>query len=157
MLGFSVNQNITLASLASHRRRGLPLVNRASESRTARGAIESLLIRTPSGEQQVRRLSGGNQQKVVLAKWLMLPNRVIIFDEPTQGIDIHAKQEIFTLIRRMAAEGRAVIVISSDFTELTALCSRVMVMREGKVTGFLNGLEISEPAIVRLAYGTAAA
>jgi ribose transport system ATP-binding protein len=157
ILSFSVGENVTLASLKRHRASLLPFISRRSERRAVDSYIESLSIRTPGPDQVVRRLSGGNQQKVVLAKWLMRSNRVLIFDEPTQGIDIHAKQEMFALMRAFAAQGGAAIVISSDFSELVLLCDRVLVLREGATMGVLEGEEISEAAIVRLAYGATAA
>jgi ABC-type sugar transport system ATPase subunit len=115
--------------------------------------IERLAITTPSLEREVSRLSGGNQQKVVLAKWLQQTGRVLIFDEPSQGVDVGAKAEIFALIQGLAAEGRGVVVISSDFAELAGICSRVVVLREGRVSGVLDAPAVTEDALVRLAYG----
>jgi ABC-type sugar transport system ATPase subunit len=152
VLGMSVRENVTLPSLARHRTAGLPVVRKASEARTTAALVEALRIRTPGIEQEVRRLSGGNQQKVVLAKWLTRDARVMIFDEPTQGVDVHAKAEIFALIRETVAGGRGAIVISSDFAELVSLAHRVIVLREGTVAGHLAGDEIGEAAIVRLTY-----
>jgi ribose transport system ATP-binding protein len=91
----------------------------------------------------------------VLAKWLQRAGKVVLFDEPTQGVDVEAKTELFALIRGLAEEGRAVIVISSDFAELAQICTRVVVLREGQVSGVLEGDEISEDALVRLAYAPA--
>jgi ribose transport system ATP-binding protein len=152
VLGMSVRENVTLPSLDSHRTGGMPVVRRASETRTVDGLVDALRIRTPGIEQEVRRLSGGNQQKVVLAKWLTRDAKILIFDEPTQGVDVHAKAEIFALIRQTVAGGRAAIVISSDFSELVSLSHRVVVLREGAVVGHLAGSEIGEAAIVRLTY-----
>jgi ribose transport system ATP-binding protein len=156
VLDFSVRENITLASLGKHRSGPLPLPRRGSERRAAHEMIERLAIRTPSDEQIVRRLSGGSQQKVVVAKWLQRAERVMIFDEPTQGVDVGTKAEIFALIRTIADSGRAAIVISSDFAELVGLCSRVVALREGRVSGTVEGDEITEEALVRLAYAAAA-
>jgi len=156
ILDFSVRDNVTLASLGRHRVGPLPLPRPSSERRTARDMIGRLGIRTPSEAQEVRRLSGGNQQKVVLAKWIERAGRVLIFDEPTQGVDVGAKEEIFALIRAVADDGRAVIVVSSDFSELVGLCTRVVALREGRVTGTVEGAEITEDALVRLAYAAAA-
>lgn len=155
VLGMSVRENVTLSSLHRHRRNSLPVINRHSERDATVSLIKGLSIRTPGPEQEVRLLSGGNQQKVVLAKWLARDNKVLIFDEPTQGIDVHAKDEIFALIRSVVAEGRSAIVISSDFSELVALSDRIVVLREGAVVGELRGDEIHEPAIVRMAYAHA--
>jgi len=156
VLDFSVRDNVTLASLGRHRTGPLPIPRRSSERRAAQEMIERLGIRTPSDTQEVRRLSGGNQQKVVLAKWLERTERVLIFDEPTQGVDVGAKEEIFSLIRAVADTGRAAIVISSDFSELVGLCTRVVALREGRVSGTAEGEEITEDTLVRLAYATAA-
>jgi ribose transport system ATP-binding protein len=152
VLDMTLRENATLASLKRHRWGRTFFIRRSSEARAAAGLVSRLRIRAPGIEQHVRRLSGGNQQKVVLAKWLARDSRVLIFDEPTQGVDVHAKAEIFALIRRTAAEGRATIVVCSDFAELVALADRVLVMREGAVAGMLHADQISEAAIVRLAY-----
>jgi ABC-type sugar transport system ATPase subunit len=152
VLDFSVRENLTLASLAQHRRGRLPFPRRASETRVASEAIERLGIRTPDPERMVRRLSGGNQQKVVLGKWLQRREQILIFDEPTQGIDVGAREDVFASIRELAEAGRAVILISSDFDELVGLCTRVVALREGRVTGELEKEAISEEALVRLAY-----
>jgi ABC-type sugar transport system ATPase subunit len=152
ILDMTVRENITLPSLEKHRVGRMPFVRRSSEARTVGSLVGQLGIRTPGIEQQLRRLSGGNQQKVVLAKWLTRQSRVLIFDEPTQGVDVHAKAEIFALIREGVAGDRAAIVISSDFAELVTLCDRIIVLREGGVVGSLQGDAISEAAIVRLAY-----
>jgi ABC-type sugar transport system ATPase subunit len=153
VLDFTTRENITLASLPERRwHRFLPAPSRAKERRAAGEMVSRLSIQTAGVEQLVRRLSGGNQQKVVLAKWLQRSDRILLFDEPSQGVDVGAKQEIFLLIERLAAEGRGVIVISSDFSELAGLCTRVVGLREGRVTGVLTGAAITEPSLVRLAY-----
>jgi ABC-type sugar transport system ATPase subunit len=152
VLDFSVRENLTLASLAHHRRGKLPFPRRSSETRAATETIERLGIRTPGPERAVRRLSGGNQQKVVLGKWLQRRERILIFDEPTQGVDVGSREDVFASIRELAEAGRAVILISSDFDELVGLCTRVVALREGRVTGELEKEAISEEALVRLAY-----
>ena len=154
ILSFGVRQNITLASLRSHRLTSLlPFPQRESE-RTASAEIATRLdIRTPGLEQEVRRLSGGNQQKVVLAKWLHRTGRVLIFDEPTQGVDVGAKAEIFALIHELADEDKAILVICSDFSELETLCTRVAIVHEGRVLDGPSAPDITEEALVRLAYG----
>lgn len=157
VMSMSVRENITLSSLRHHRVGALPIIRQASERQAAVSLIDRLSVRTPGPEQEVRLLSGGNQQKVVLAKWLARDNKVLIFDEPTQGVDVHAKEEIFTLIRSVVAEGRSAIVISSDFAELVSLSDRVIVFREGAMVGELQRDEIREPAIVRMAYAHAEA
>jgi ABC-type sugar transport system ATPase subunit len=153
VLGFSTRENITLASLPQLRRhRLLPVPSRAKETAAAAAMVERLSIETSGLEQEARRLSGGNQQKVVLAKWLQRPDRVLIFDEPSQGVDVGAKAEIFGLIERLASEGRGIILISSDFAELATVCTRVIGLREGRVSGVLEAPGITEPELVRLAY-----
>lgn len=152
VLDMSVRENITLASLARHRTRGLPLIAKSREKQTSRNLVEQLAIKTAGVDQQVRQLSGGNQQKVVLARWLARGGKVFIFDEPTQGVDVHAKQEMFALIRQSVAGGRGAIVISSDFSELVALADRVVALRERQIVGELSGNDISEADIVRLSY-----
>jgi ABC-type sugar transport system ATPase subunit len=101
--------------------------------------------------QLVRNLSGGNQQKVVLAKWLLVNPKVLIVDEPTRGIDVGAKTEVHALLREVARNGAAVIVISSDLPEVLAVADRIIVMREGRISGELNGAGASEETVLRLA------
>ena len=112
-----------------------------------------LNIKAPSVEARAADLSGGNQQKVVLAKWLSLDPRVLIFDEPTRGIDVGAKAEIYQLMRRLAESGVAIIMISSDMEEILGESDRVAVMHEGAITGVLERQECSEEAIMKLAVG----
>ncbi len=154
VLEFSVRANLTLASLSKHRRGILPMPSKASETRAAQETIAQLGIRTPDAERAVGKLSGGNQQKVVLGKWLQRRERILIFDEPTQGIDVGAREDVFASIRELAESGRAVILISSDFDELVGLCTRVVALREGRVTGTLEKEAISEEALVHLAYAS---
>src|SRR5690606_2777170 len=117
---------------------------------TARKYIDQLSIKTPSERQEARLLSGGNQQKVVVAKWLLRDCDVLIFDEPTRGIDVGAKAEIYKLLNQLAAQGRAIIVISSELPEILRLSHRIAVMCEGRLTGFLPG-GASQEEIMRLA------
>ena len=147
--------NISLASL----RRFLGafgLVNRTAEGAMAEGYRKALDIRAPDTRIEVGKLSGGNQQKVMLAKWLETKPKVLIFDEPTRGIDVGAKAEVHGIIRRLAAEGVAVIVISSDLPEVLALADRVLVMREGRQVGLLDIAEASQERVIALAAGTGA-
>jgi ABC-type sugar transport system ATPase subunit len=153
VLGMSVRENMTLASLGHHRAGSTPFISQARERATAHGLIDRLSVKTPGTEQPVRLLSGGNQQKVVLAKWLARRhNHVLIFDEPTQGVDVHAKEEMFTQIRAAVSDRGAAIVISSDFSELVGLSDRIVVLREGSIVGELDGAALDESAIVRLVY-----
>ena len=147
--GMDLRANVGMASLARFVSR-LGLVDEGALGVAARGYVASLAIRTPSDRQEVRLLSGGNQQKVVLAKWLLRDCAVLIFDEPTRGIDVGAKSEIHALLRALAAEGRGVIVISSELPEVLALAHRVAVMCEGRLTGILPG-GASQEAVMALA------
>src|ERR1044072_499845 len=114
---------------------------------------ERINIKAPTSEVSVATLSGGNQQKVVLAKWLALSPKVLIFDEPTRGIDVGAKAEIYSLIRRLAGEGGSGIAISSEMGEGLGISDRIAVMHEGKITGILDRSQFSEEAVMRLATG----
>ena len=118
---------------------------------TARGMISKLRIATPSPNRQVQVLSGGNQQKVVIAKWLAAEARLFIFDEPTRGIDIGAKSEIFAVIRELVSAGAAVLMISSEQSEIVNVCDRAYVMRDGSIAGHLTKSELSEGNILKLA------
>lgn len=158
ILGMSVRENMTIASLRHHRVGGTPFISRPRERATSEAMISRLSVKTPGPEQTVRLLSGGNQQKVVLAKWMSEDNKVFIFDEPTQGVDVHGKKEMFALIRAVVTGDRSAIVISSDFSELVALSDRVIVLREGRLVGELAGADLDEKTIVELVYaGTEAA
>ena len=137
-LGMDVADNVALASM--HRfTGGLGQVRDEAMRKTARDFIRSLGIRTPSERQEVRLLSGGNQQKVVIAKWLLRNCDILIFDEPTRGIDIGAKSEIYKLLADLAGEGKAIIVISSELPEILRVSHRIAVMCEGRLTGTLPG------------------
>jgi ribose transport system ATP-binding protein len=145
----SVRENISLPALARHSRAGL--IDRKREVESARAISSELRIKMASLEAVTRDLSGGNQQKVVLAKWLSLDPRVIVFDEPTKGIDIAAKADIYHLLRRLASEGVGIMMISSDLEEILGNSDRVAVMREGRITGILERSECSPESIMRLA------
>ena len=114
-------------------------------------------VKTPSLKQQVRNLSGGNQQKVVLAKWLGTDSKVFIFDEPTRGIDVGAKAEIYRIMNRLKQDGKAVIVVSSELTECMGISDRMYVMHEGRITGLIEGEEmagLTEETVIAYATGT---
>jgi ribose transport system ATP-binding protein len=153
VLEMSVRENTTLATLPQHVRHGL--VSRASEREATAQAIRALGIRTASGELAATSLSGGNQQKVVLAKWLATKPQIIILDEPTRGVDVGAKQEIYALMHQLAKAGAAVLMISSDMEEVISQSDRVAVMHEGALAGILAGPEITEEAVMFLAVGQA--
>ena len=137
-LGMDVRANIALASLERYSDR-LGQIDEPRLSSVARDYIDTLKIRTPHDRQEVRLLSGGNQQKVVIAKWLLRDCDILIFDEPTRGIDVGAKAEIYRLLNDLAAEGKAIIVISSELPEILRLSHRIAVMCEGRLTGILPG------------------
>ena len=116
-----------------------------------RSFIKSLRIKTPSTRATVKNLSGGNQQKIVIAKWLARDCDVLIFDEPTRGIDVGAKEEIYKLLNELAERGKAVMVISSELPEVLRLSHRIVVMSEGRVTGELNNVEADQEKVMALA------
>jgi ribose transport system ATP-binding protein len=145
----TVRENITLPALGSYARFGL--INRSAETKAAGAIATNLSVKAASIEVAAATLSGGNQQKVVLGKWLALQPRVIIFDEPTQGVDVGAKAEIHRLIRQLANDGAAVVMISSDMDEIVAESDRVAVMHEGRVTGVLDRSACTPESIMQLA------
>jgi ABC-type sugar transport system ATPase subunit len=146
---FTVRENVTLPGLSRHRfTRGLPVPSKGKERAETNALIKRLQIKVPGPEQIVRTLSGGNQQKVVLAKWMGSGADVFIFDEPTHGIDVEGKDDVYAVMRDLADQGKGVIFISSEFFELVGICSRVLVMREGRITGELTGDEVTESALV---------
>jgi ribose transport system ATP-binding protein len=113
--------------------------------------IELLKVKTPSVDQEVRLLSGGNQQKVVISKWLLRDCDVLFFDEPTRGIDVGAKAEIYKLLQGLADQGKAIVVISSELPEVLRLSHRILVMCEGRITGELDGKTATQESIMTLA------
>ncbi|MBL4928082.1 sugar ABC transporter ATP-binding protein [Fuscibacter oryzae] len=151
LLAKTLRENLTLSTLD---RFGSPLVSREAEEKALTQAISDFDIRAPKRDMAVGNLSGGNQQKVLLAKTMLAQPEVIIIDEPTRGIDIGTKSQIYHFIDRLAREGRSVIVISSDMPEILGLSDRVLVMRQGRMAGVLDGAEITETAVVRLVMGT---
>lgn len=151
ILDFAIRENITLPSLEKFTRN--KLISKKAESTVSQEMCKKLNVKTPSVETNVGNLSGGNQQKVVLAKWLSLNPKLMIFDEPTRGIDVGAKSEIYQLMRDLAEKGVAIMMISSDMEEILGESDRVAVMHEGGITGFLNREEASEEAVMQLAVG----
>jgi ABC-type sugar transport system ATPase subunit len=149
LLNRSVTENITLA----HPPGGYGLLNRRRESEIAGEHVARLRIRTTSGDRLVRLLSGGSQQKVLVARALETDARVLIFDEPARGIDIGAKAELFALIARLARDGKAILMISSYLPELLNMCDRIVVMRDGSTVGELERSEFSELRVAQLATG----
>ena len=151
ILEMPVVQNITLANLLAHAR--MLLVRRGSELTTSRTQRSRLSIKAPGDQTRVVTLSGGNQQKVVLAKWLSMQPRMVIFDEPTRGIDVGAKNEIYALMRELAERGVCILMISSDMEEVIGVSDRIAVMHEGMISGVLERAEFSEYNVLQLAIG----
>ncbi len=151
ILNMVVRENTTLANLDALSMLGF--VKRKEEREVAEKYTRDLRIRTPGVEQEVKNLSGGNQQKVVLAKWLFTNSKVLIFDEPTRGIDVGAKTEIYELMNALAAQGTALIMISSELPELLGMSDRVLVMCEGKLVGELDRANATQEKAMHLATG----
>ena len=152
ILSLSVSQNISLANLASITRR-FGFIRGKKERKVALDLIGRLSIKTRSEKVPAATLSGGNQQKVSLAKWIHRKCRVMIIDEPTRGVDIGAKVEIYHLINELSQQGTAILVISSETPELMGICDRILVMRKGSITGELDKKDFSEEEILRLSIG----
>jgi ribose transport system ATP-binding protein len=150
----SVQQNLSLASLPQFSTMGV--INPASERRSAASVVRSLRIITPSLNRQVRLLSGGNQQKVVIGKWLTAGVQVLIFDEPTRGIDVGAKVEVYRLINQLVEQGKTVLMISSYLPELLAMADRILVMRGGALVSELSREEATQEKIMYAATGQVA-
>jgi len=152
ILEMAVRHNLSLAAIRTHRRAGI-FLNRQHERALGAEMVQELKIKTPSDEQQVVLLSGGNQQKVVLGKWLALKPRILLLDEPTRGVDIGAKQEIYRLMEELAESGVAVLFVSSEMAEIIGMSDRTLVMHEGRFTGELQREQLGEEAIMQLATG----
>lgn len=152
IMQMSIRENISLANLRAILTG--PFIDRKKEETAARQLTDDLRIKAPGTGVSVETLSGGNRQKVVLARWLNTKARVLIFDEPTAGIDVGVKYEIYTLINRLAERGIGVIVISSDLPELLGICHRVAVMCEGRLTGIVEGDEATQEAVMTFAHGS---
>jgi ribose transport system ATP-binding protein len=151
----TVRENITLAGLKRYAPAGL--IDRRKERAAAEAQRESLRIAAPSVEALARNLSGGNQQKTVLAKWLSMDPKVILFDEPTRGIDVGAKADLYRLMRGLAEGGAAVVMISSDMEEVLGVADRIAVMHEGQLAGVLPRAQADEESVMQLAVGGATA
>jgi rhamnose transport system ATP-binding protein len=152
VLPMSIVTNITLPTLPRYLNR-LGLVRRSEEAATAGQYRERLSIRTPSLDGQVGKLSGGNQQKVVLSKWLNAQPKLLILDEPTRGIDVRTKAEVHRIVNDLAAQGLAIILISSDLPEVLAMSDRVLVMREGRQMGVFDRSQATQETIMTAAMG----
>jgi ribose transport system ATP-binding protein len=143
--------NMTIAALEAIRVG--PLLSLTRERRRSRLLMQDLGIERSAEKRSVRFLSGGNQQKVMLARWLFTPTRVLILDEPTQGIDVAAKHEVYRVINELAAKGIAIVLISSDFPELLAISDRIAIVRRGRIVHFAGHGELTEQELVELAAG----
>ncbi|KEZ76344.1 sugar ABC transporter ATP-binding protein [Salinisphaera hydrothermalis] len=148
ILPFSCGDNITLNHLKQFYRPA-PFLSRSREADTVDAAMDQVRVKAPSAETPVQSLSGGNQQKVVIARWLDRGCRILIFDEPTRGIDVGAKSEIYALMKRLASQGIAIIMISSELPEITGLCDRVLVFSHGRIVAELADGEIEADTIMR--------
>lgn len=143
----TVKENISLPSLRRKFSRGI-VINSRKERDSAEEYKEKLRIKTPSINRMTKFLSGGNQQKVVFAKWLCSEANIYIFDEPTRGIDVGAKSEIYQIINDLVAQGAAVIVISSELPEILGICDRVIVMRDGRITANIDRADATQEKIM---------
>jgi ribose transport system ATP-binding protein len=150
LLERSVRENIVLSALRDYTS-ALGFVNEGRIERTGRDYIDKLRIKTPSSAQLVQNLSGGNQQKVVIAKWLAKDCEVLIFDEPTRGIDVGAKEEIYALLKGLAEQGKAIIMISSELPEVLRLSDRIAVMAEGRLTAILDNADATQESLMEYA------
>ena len=148
-LSGTVNDNIAMVAIKKLLTHGL--YNKGKARRASEEYIEKLNIKTPSVDQIVGNLSGGNQQKIVIAKWLLNDPDIIILDEPTRGIDVGAKRDIYLLLGNLVRQGKAVIMISSEIPELMGICDRIMVMCEGNYSGEVSREEFSQERIMTLA------
>ncbi len=148
--GLDVKTNVALSSMNSFLKQGL-FLDQAAIHDTAQGYVRKLGIKTPSVDQPVRLLSGGNQQKIVIAKWLLRDCDILFFDEPTRGIDVGAKSEIYKLLNTLAEQGKAIVMISSELPEVLRMSHRILVMCEGRITGELAAAEASQEKIMQLA------
>lgn len=154
ILGLSIKENISFSILRRLSWRGF--LRKRSEVELCGELVDEMRIKTPSLDQRAKNLSGGNQQKVVLAKWLATKCGILIFDEPTRGIDVGAKQEIYQLLKKLAESGKSIIMISSEMPELIGMSDRILVMRNGAIAGELAKSDFSQEQILMMASGTMA-
>ena len=150
MLKTTVKRNMVLPSLTRHMK-SFGFLNHPWEDKTAEEMVKKLRVKTPSTETIIGNLSGGNQQKVILAKWLVADSDILILDEPTRGIDVNAKSEFYALMNDFVAKGGCIIMVSSEMPEVIGISDRVLVMREGHISGELSAEELNEQRIIELA------
>ena len=151
VMEMALRENLSLPSLIRDQHHGF--LNRQQEAKITEQMIKQMQIKTPSAEQEVRYLSGGNQQKVVLGKWLAMEPKLLLLDEPTRGIDVGAKQEIYGLMEKLTRRGVAILFVSSEMEEVLGMSDRALVMHEGRLSGELARNELTEEAIMQLATG----
>jgi ribose transport system ATP-binding protein len=151
MTPMSVEENLVVVSTDQRSRLGW--LNRRGDKAAAQSQVEALKIKTPHLQQTAAFLSGGNQQKIVFGKWILNKPKVLMLDEPTRGVDIGAKQEIYSLMEKLAADGVAILFVSSEMEEVLGMADRALVMHEGRVTGELSRAQLTEEAIMELAVG----
>ncbi len=154
VLGMTIRENISLAGMNLVLKGGI--IKKGLESELARRYVRLLRVATPDENRQVKNLSGGNQQKVVLAKWLAVDSDIFLFDEPTRGIDVGAKSEIYSLLSDLVSEGKGIVMVSSELPELLGMCDRIVVMHEGRMTGTVEAGEASQELIMEYATRRAA-
>ena len=146
----TISFNMSISVLRKFMKNGA--VNRKKEREIVDGGISALAVKTPHRDQRVGNLSGGNQQKVVLAKWLASDPEILILDEPTRGVDVGAKAEIYKIMNELAAKGMAIIMISSEMPEIVNMCDRIIVMNDGKITGELDRSEFDQQKILQYVF-----
>ena len=151
VLGLSVRENATLVHLSDYARAGV--VDARAERAAVQQLIADLRIRTRDAELEVKSLSGGNQQKVVFAKWLAQPPKVLLLDEPTRGVDVGGKAEIYTIINRLAAAGTAIVMVSSELPEVMAMSDRILVMHQGRQAGIFDARSATQELLMTAATG----
>ncbi|SKA77770.1 monosaccharide ABC transporter ATP-binding protein, CUT2 family [Caloramator quimbayensis] len=154
ILKLSVLENMTLSNLKKYESK-VKRINRAKELEDCKAYTKKLLIKTSSPNQLIKNLSGGNQQKVIIAKWLLTSPKVFIIDEPTRGIDVGAKKEIYQILNELKAQGKGIIMISSDMEEILGVSDRILVMHEGRITGEIQRDKASQEKIMKYAVGIA--
>jgi len=149
-LNMTTGQNMTLCALKQYEKAFL-MLDRKKEKAVTKEYIDKLFIKTTGPDQMIKNLSGGNQQKVIISKWLMINPKVLIVDEPTRGIDVGAKREIYRILNKLKQEGKAIILISSDMPEILGITDRIIVMHEGEITGELKRSEASQETVMKYA------
>ncbi|ABK62315.1 sugar ABC transporter ATP-binding protein [Clostridium novyi] len=152
ILDMTVGENMSLSNLSAYEN-SFKKIDRKKEKEDIKEYIKKLSVKTPSEGQLIKKLSGGNQQKAILAKWIMLSPKVLIIDEPTKGIDVGAKKEIYEVLNELKSDGKAIIMISSDMPEVLGISDRILVMHEGKISGELSREEANQETIMAYAVG----